>query len=73
MATGDAVGVEGAQASQVWNGYIPYATYRDPKEKRLQDLYYFVNTMGHSSYVDVRPVLREIASILGLPEGSIIG
>jgi hypothetical protein len=52
---------------------VQNAWYVDPKRERLQDLYQFVNTFGKNSSVDLKPVIREIVELLGLPKETVWG
>ncbi len=41
-------------------------------DNRVATLYEFINNLGRSGYVDVRPVIREIAELLDIPEEAIL-
>ena len=51
--------------------YWPQSTV-DPNYQRVQRLYEFLNMTGKSGEIKPRPVLREIAKLLGLDPNEVV-
>jgi hypothetical protein len=42
--------------------------FTDPRERRIEALYLFINQVGKSGFVDLKPVYKELIELLGLPQ-----